>query len=226
MTRTLPARPAIQNPASAAMRWFPAAELPSTAPLRMICLSFAGGTPSVFRGWPRLLGPDVDLIRVLRPGRRTRLGGEPFAGAQPLVEAVTDALVAADLARDYAVFGHGRGALAGYEVSCELRRRGYPEPLHLFVSGSKAPQLFGREALGCPVTAFRGSADPVATAAHVQAWRESSSGPFVQRTLPGDHFFLTGARQLVLGHLRAELDRIRPDVRHDVDDLYLKEIPA
>jgi surfactin synthase thioesterase subunit len=284
MTQTLPARTTVLSLESAAARWFPAAQLPSTAPLRLICFSYAGGTPSVFRDWHRFLRPGVDIIRVLRPGRCTRLGEQPYTQMQPLVEAIADALVAADLARDYAVFGHSMGALVGYEVSCELRSRGYPEPLHLFVSGSKAPQMYGREAnhmaadkdlcrlvrdlggvaasgadgedsaglaylkrrlpvlradlaaceryrwtprppLGCPVTAFRGSADPIASASQVEAWREYSSRSFVQRTLPGNHFFLTGARQLLLGHLRADLSRIRASRAAD-DHLYLQGTPA
>jgi thioesterase len=241
-------------------RWLPDAPLPSTAPLRLICLSYAGGTPSVFREWPRALGHGVDVIRVLTPGRGTRVAEEPYRQMRPLAEAIADALTAADLARDYAIFGHSMGALVGYEVSCELRRRGYQEPLHLFVSGSKAPQLYGAETshtasdddlrrfvtglggmagagqdylkrrlpvlradlavceryrwtprapLDCPVSAFHGTEDPIASAAQVEAWREYTARSFVQHALPGNHFFLIDAQQQLLARLRAELSRIR-----------------
>lgn len=249
-------------------RWFPDARLPSTAPLRLICLSYAGGTPSAFREWPHVLGAGVDVIRVLTPGRGTRLAEEPHRQMRPLVEAIADALAAADLVHDYAVFGHSMGALVGYEVSCELRRRGHQEPLHLFVSGSKAPQLYGtgtshapsddelcrlvsglgmmpgaagigqgylkrrlpvlradlevceryrwtpRVPLDCPVSAFRGTDDPIASAAQVEAWREYTARSFVQHVLPGNHFFLIDAQQPLLGQLRAELSRIRPGAGH------------
>jgi surfactin synthase thioesterase subunit len=77
MTGSLLTKPV--TPASGPARWFPAVQLPSTAPLRLICFSYAGGTPSVFRGWSRWLGPGVHLIPVLRPGRGTRLREEPYA---------------------------------------------------------------------------------------------------------------------------------------------------
>jgi surfactin synthase thioesterase subunit len=190
---------------------------------------------------------------------------------RPLAQDVADALVAAGLARDYAVFGHSMGALVAYEVSCELRRRGHPEPRHLFVSGSKAPQMYGDETnhtagdddlcqlvsdlggtggedsiggaylrrrlpvlradlavceryrwtprppVNCPVTAFCGSADPIASAAQAEAWREYSSRSFALHTLPGNHFFITGARQQLLWHLRAELSQIRTGPAGDPD---------
>ncbi len=37
------------------------------------------------------------------------------------------------------------GAALGFELARELRRRGLPQPLHLFVSGRRAPQLPARE---------------------------------------------------------------------------------
>lgn len=254
-------------------RWLPGAPLPSTAPLRLICFSYAGGTSSVFREWPRALAPGVDVIRVQAPGRGTRLAEAPYRQMGPLVEAVADALLAAGLVRDYAVFGHSMGALVGYEVSCELRRRGQPGPLHLFVSASRAPQLYGTETshaasdddlyrmvselggipggggarpaylkrrlpvlradlavceryrwtprtpLDCPVSAFRGTEDPIASAAQVEAWRDYTSRSFVQHALPGNHFFLIDAQQQLLGRLRAELSQIRPGASRAADTL-------
>jgi surfactin synthase thioesterase subunit len=41
--------------------------------------------------------------------------------------------------RRYAVYGHSLGALVAFELLRELRRRGAPEPVHLFVSGCVAP---------------------------------------------------------------------------------------
>ncbi len=41
----------------------------------------------------------------------------------------------------FAIFGHSLGALVAYEFARELRRRGGPAPVHLFVSASAAPHL-------------------------------------------------------------------------------------
>jgi medium-chain acyl-[acyl-carrier-protein] hydrolase len=45
------------------------------------------------------------------------------------------------LDRPFAFFGHSMGALVGFELARELRARALPEPNHLFISASRAPQL-------------------------------------------------------------------------------------
>ncbi len=61
-----------------------------------------------------------------------------------MITAVADALSPwFDL--PFVFFGHSMGAAIGYELARELRRRGRPLPLHLFVSGRRAPQLPARD---------------------------------------------------------------------------------
>lgn len=43
--------------------------------------------------------------------------------------------------KPFAFFGHSMGALIGFEFARHLRRHGRELPLHLFVSGFRAPQL-------------------------------------------------------------------------------------
>lgn len=117
--------------------------LTEPAPLPLICIPYAGGTPSIFRGWASELGPAVKVVPVLLPGRGLRGREQPYTAMRPLVEDLATAIAARGLAQEYALFGHSMGALVAHEVACELRRRGYPEPVHLFVSGSKAPHLYG-----------------------------------------------------------------------------------
>jgi surfactin synthase thioesterase subunit len=124
-------------------RWFPGVPRPAGDRLRLICFSYAGGTVSVYRDWPAALGGDVLVVPVLRPGRGRRLHEQPYTAMAPLVTDVADALIGCGLATDYALFGHSMGALLAYEVACALRDRGAPGPRHLFVSGSKAPHLYG-----------------------------------------------------------------------------------
>lgn len=40
----------------------------------------------------------------------------------------------------FALFGHSVGGLMAFEMARELRRRGFPAPLRLFVSSARAPQ--------------------------------------------------------------------------------------
>ncbi|MEU2560447.1 alpha/beta fold hydrolase [Streptomyces longispororuber] len=140
------ARPARPAPPTAP-DWFPGPgpdpEAAAGTP-HLICFPYAGGTASVYRDWPDLLGAPV--VPVQFPGRGRRLREAPYTDLDALVSDVTDALLAAGLAREYVLFGHSMGALVAYEVACALRARGAPEPRHLFVSGSRAPHLYGDRA--------------------------------------------------------------------------------
>lgn len=52
--------------------------------------------------------------------------------------------------------------------------------------------------LDCPVTAFVGEADPELTQAEAADWAQHTTGPFLLRTFPGDHFYLMAQRTRVV----------------------------
>ena len=110
------------------------------AALRLLCFPFAGGGASVFRTWPAALPADIELLAVELPGRETRFRERPFQRLAPLIATLTDA-VAPHLQAPFAIYGHSLGALIGFSFARELRRRSLAGPMHLFVSGRRAPQL-------------------------------------------------------------------------------------
>lgn len=110
------------------------------AALRLLCFPYAGGSASIFRTWPDALPADVELLAVELPGRGTRFKEQPFQQLAPLIAAFADA-VAAQLQAPFAIYGHSLGALVGFSFARELRRRSCGEPVHLFASGRRAPQL-------------------------------------------------------------------------------------
>lgn len=112
----------------------------SPVALRLICFPFGGGGAGIYRTWPRALPPSVEVLAIDLPGRERRLRERPFDQLGPLVAALTDA-VAPALEPPFAIYGHSLGALVGFSFARELRRRALPGPVHLFVSGRRAPQI-------------------------------------------------------------------------------------
>jgi len=108
--------------------------------LQLVCFSYAGGSASAYRTWPDDLPADVNICAVQLPGRDNRLAERPFTRLRDLVEALADALEP-NLRAPFTLFGHSMGALVAFELTRELRRRGGPQPLQLFVSACRAPQL-------------------------------------------------------------------------------------
>jgi len=110
------------------------------AALRLVCFPYAGGGASIYRTWHDALPGDVELLAIDLPGHESRFKERPFDRLAPLVAALTDA-VAPVVRPPFAIFGHSLGALVGFSFARELRRRSLAGPLHLFVSGRRAPQL-------------------------------------------------------------------------------------
>lgn len=110
----------------------------------MLCFPYAGGGASIYRGWSASLPADLEVCPVQLPGRESRMRDEPFRHCEEMVPVIADAL-RPYLDLPFVFFGHSMGGLIGFELARELRRRGQPQPLHLFVSGRRAPHLPARE---------------------------------------------------------------------------------
>jgi medium-chain acyl-[acyl-carrier-protein] hydrolase len=113
--------------------------------LRLFLFPFAGAGASAFRAWPAGLSPDIEIYALQPPGRESRIAEPPFSSLQALVRALADDVSGLAL-EPYAFFGHSMGALVAFELSRELRTRGHNEPVHLIVSGFRAPYLPPRRA--------------------------------------------------------------------------------
>ena len=114
------------------------------ARLRLFCFPYAGVGASIFRTWPDGLSAEVEVCPVEFPGRGTRLLETPFIELSLLVQTLALALVPL-LDKPFAFFGHSLGALVGFELARQLRRQSGVQPVRLFVSADRAPQIPQRD---------------------------------------------------------------------------------
>ncbi len=120
--------------------WFHCRRPNPRASLRLLCFPYAGGGVPIFRAWPDLLPPEIEVWAVQLPGRDGRLREPVPDDLETLALAVTNGLGPL-LDMPFACFGHSMGALLAFEFARQIRRRGQPGPTHLFVSARRAPQL-------------------------------------------------------------------------------------
>ena len=230
--------------------------------LSMFCFPFAGGGASIFREWKADLPAAVEIHPIQLPGRENRWGEEPFTNLSVLVEVLIDALDPL-FNLPFVFFGHSMGALISFEFAKQLQRKTEKKPLHLFISGARAPQIpdpdppihqlpdeafihelqrlngipemvlrdaelmglvlptlradvtlcetheyTADEPLSCPITAYGGQHDKKINRDHLAGWSSHTSDAFTFRAFPGDHFYLTSCRKLLLRALSAELTGI------------------
>jgi medium-chain acyl-[acyl-carrier-protein] hydrolase len=109
--------------------------------LRLFCFPYAGGSSNlIYRGWQEGLPESVEVCPVELLGRGRRLRETPFTRLMPLVEAIAGEILPR-LDKPFAFFGHSMGATIGFELARLLRREHCPTPVHLFVSGHRAPHI-------------------------------------------------------------------------------------
>nr|AHB82061.1 type II thioesterase [Jahnella sp. MSr9139] len=119
--------------------WFWRARPVAQPRARLLCFPYAGANAMVFRTWPGHLPPDVEVIAAQLPGRGTRIREAPITRMEPLVEALGQALRPSSV--PFVLFGHSMGGLVAFMLCRWLRARSWPAPLHLVISGRRAPQI-------------------------------------------------------------------------------------
>ena len=99
--------------------WLSSFQRPSLAPVRLICLPFAGGGDAAFRPLRPFLPARIDVLGVRLPGRGARLREPPMKDLPQLIEALGAALLPA-MDRDVA-----QKKLQALAQGAELARRRY-----------------------------------------------------------------------------------------------------
>ena len=94
----------------------------------------------IFRRWVDKMASSVEVCPVQLPGRGNRIREAPFRQMAPLVESLAEGL-SPYLEGRFAFFGHSLGAIVSFELAMKLQREGGQLPIHLFVSGRRAPHI-------------------------------------------------------------------------------------
>ena len=126
--------------AGATSSWITYPKRNPQASVRLFCFPYAGGAILPYCGWADKLPTYVEVCPVMIPGRASRLTEPAFTRLLPLVSAIAEAMLS-HLNRPFAFFGHSMGATIAFELARHLRGEYGCVPLHLFVSGCRAPQL-------------------------------------------------------------------------------------
>lgn len=120
--------------------WFEHLSSPQDCRFRLFCFPYAGASAQIFRPWRRHFPREIDVCLVHLPGRGRRINERPFTRLKLLVNVIAE-IMDGELGCRFAFYGHSMGGLIGFELSREIRRRYHIEPLHLFISGRRAPQV-------------------------------------------------------------------------------------
>ncbi|OUL18949.1 putative thioesterase [Nostoc sp. T09] len=110
------------------------------ADLRLFCFPYAGGSSLIFRSWPDSLPTSVEVCTVELPGRGRQMKLQPYNKIEPLVDAIAS-VIHPYLDIPFAFFGHSMGGLVSFELARLLRKKYGTLPVHLFISGRRAPQI-------------------------------------------------------------------------------------
>jgi medium-chain acyl-[acyl-carrier-protein] hydrolase len=104
------------------------------------CFPYAGGGPSIYSDWPRILGPQINVSPISLPGRGSRFSEPTYTSFDCLIQDLRRSIVEIAPA-DFVFFGHSFGAAVAFELAWLLYREHSISPRHLFVSGSGAPHV-------------------------------------------------------------------------------------
>jgi medium-chain acyl-[acyl-carrier-protein] hydrolase len=110
--------------------------------MRLVCMPHAGSGAFIFRQWPTLLPPGVELVAVELPGRGTRLQEQPLTDLRAAASSLL-AEIAEIADQPFALFGHSMGALVAFELALQARGKNIA-PACVFLAGCAAPGWGGR----------------------------------------------------------------------------------
>lgn len=121
-------------------RWILALGAGGAIERRIFCFPYAGGGASIYRRWAASMSEGVELCAIQLPGHEDRLSERPLSRLADLIPILIEQLED-HLDGPFVFFGHSMGALIAFELARALHARGGAVPVHVFLSGRRAPHL-------------------------------------------------------------------------------------
>ena len=110
------------------------------ADLRLFCFPYAGANSWIYRTWAKNLPKYIELFPVELPGRGKLIKLPLLTTMKSLVDAIAPAILPY-LDKPFCFFGHSMGGLLSFELTRYLRQHYGKQPVRLFVSARRAPQI-------------------------------------------------------------------------------------
>ncbi|MEK6223126.1 MAG: alpha/beta fold hydrolase [Chloroflexota bacterium] len=107
--------------------------------LNLICFPAAGGSASIYHGWPQALPNSVEVLAVRLPGRGARIKEPAFESIPKIVAQISDELKSVN-DKPLAIYGHSFGGLLAFETARRASLQNFPMAF-LALSGMRAAHL-------------------------------------------------------------------------------------
>ena len=120
--------------------WVDTRYLNKNALIRIFCFPYAGGDSREYYSWNKYLPEEIDLCPIQLPGRGTRFHEPLRDDLNDIIEELSYELTPMINSR-FVFFGHSMGSMIAYELAANLYNNFNVLPLHLFVSGARAPHI-------------------------------------------------------------------------------------
>ncbi len=96
-------------------RWLAIPKPKPNAPLRLICLPYAGGNANSFVPYSALQELNAEICAVQLPGKGSRLNEAQYQSIDTLVEDLAEVLTPI-IDKPYVIWGHSFGSRIGFEL--------------------------------------------------------------------------------------------------------------
>ena len=120
--------------------WFIKLRHNSDAKIRLFFFHYAGGGASIFRGWEKHFGNEIDVFAVQSPGRENRYSAQPIDCLNTKVAQLRQE-IAPYLDVPCIFVGHSMGALLAFELARVIQDSPGHQLAHVVLSAVRAPHL-------------------------------------------------------------------------------------